>query len=439
VAIGRDDIELVKKAYDKKREWDRRAVGADNRVRLVPASTFYWPHSIDADGVPILSRSFRLKGAILENKIHSPLGRSIINNKVNYFATNVALSFDGVGVDVEDYYTAGSLGWSMDKLYELLARDAVMVGSSYALYLEVEGKPWVSRVEPWRALVVRSEYTGAPLLGAIYDEKYFTVYNRESYQTFQRSGGGGWSIGDLIPGDDGEIPHSSPGSIPLVEFPNNIEKLGNYQRTVGPQDYYDLCMSDLSTELTQDRLSYLFLKGMGVSETDESLQKKLKESRVLVTDDEMASVHFVQKKLDFESVNLFKTEIRKNIFDGASSFDPGNFSDGKTPPSAAEINQRLFPLETDTAMTIQLWRESFGYLDDVIMRGSSYDYDPRGIVREFRKQSPTSGLGEVVLANTAGITLSNETKIKLSGLPIDSEEEQRKLEKEKDVRGDEAL
>jgi hypothetical protein len=89
----------------------------------------------------------------------------------------------------------------------------------------------------------------------------------------------------------------------------------------------------------------------------------------------------------------------------------------------------------DCEVTIAEWKMGLRIFDYLIqthlmMFGGSGDYDINGIDRIFRRVAPRNTLQALLDAKNAGMVLSNQTMIELSGLQIDPNEEMARVESE---------
>jgi hypothetical protein len=86
-------------------------------------------------------------------------------------------------------------------------------------------------------------------------------------------------------------------------------------------------------------------------------------------------------------------------------------------------------------VTIAEWKMGLRLFDYMVkthlmMFWGSGDYDINGIDRIFRRVAPRNTLQALGDAKNAGMRLSNQTMIELSGLQIDYAEEESRLENE---------
>jgi hypothetical protein len=205
--------------------------------------------------------------------------------------------------------------------------------------------------------------------------------------------------------------------------------------SVSLMDAHDLIMSDLTSEISQMRLSYLLTKGLGNDET--RLKEQLIEGGVIVADSD-GDAEFISREIKTEAVKLAIDKLRQLIFEGAASYDPSAFVEGGTPPTAYQVSERLQPLEMDCEVTIAEWAKGYRLLDYalqtyLIMFHGVEEYPLWEIERIFRRVAPRNTLQALTDAKNAGMALSNQTMIELSGLQIDGAVEEERLAAQKEA------
>jgi SPP1 family phage portal protein len=337
---------------------------------------------------------------------------------------------------VEDFYEDWREEQGGQAQVMALAKYCVDQGTSFAhCWLTPEGAEFRSR--PLRADHGFVEYdpgTGDPVYGYRYfigaeNESFVEVYDGIDVTTF-RDLSGVWVAESSRPHGLGTV--SSP-AIPIIEFPNNPERIGNPEMVISLCDAYDMSMSDLSSEIAQLRLSYLLIHGAG---SDVSLIKEqLHQAGIIVIDEANGDARFVDRNMNVDAVAQLQEELRKLIFEGAASYNPSVLSEGQ-PPTAFEVNMRFEALEQDTQITVAEWEKAFRLYDLVVKNYLTTfegfaDYEISDIARIFRRTAPRNILQALVEARSAGIRLSNQTLVELSGLPVDPILEAMRLEEEK--------
>jgi SPP1 family phage portal protein len=416
--------EQIKRMLDITSRRDAIAFGMWQRYMLEPASSFWNIDPREADGVPILARPSVTPGAI-NQRLHVPYDREIVSNKVAYFASNIQLVFgETLPEGVEEFYEEWKETQGGQSQIMALAKYTVDQGTSFA-HCWVVPDTGDFRTRAMRADSGFVEYdpvTGDPVYGYRYfigseDTTFCEVYDGVDVTLF-RIMSGIWVPENTRPHGLGTVGNPA---IPIIEFPNNPERIGNPEMVISLCDAYDTSMSDLSSEIAQLRLSYLLIHGAGSDVT--LIKEQLQQAGIIVIDEANGDARFVDRNMNVEAVRQLQDELRKLIFEGAASYNPSVLSEGQ-PPTAFEVNMRFEALEQDTQITVAEWQKAFRHYDAVVMNflmtyeGMS-EYDVSDIDRIFRRTAPRNILQALVEARNAGIVLSNQTLVELSGLPID--------------------
>lgn len=429
-------VEQIKEQISLKGTFDVIASGMWKRFLIEKASSYEWDEPKRANGVPILART-KLGPQIVNHRLHVPFDRMIVGTKSSYFASNIAVVFaDEIPKEVSEFYRNTQFNTDANSVFEELATYAADSGTSFALLTKDGLDINITVIEPWQALVKYNRFTKKPEYACIYDKDTLTVYdgmNVTTYSIGSKAGKVSYDKTSVKPHGFGTV--LRPG-IPLIEFPNNPNRIGNAVTTISLADAYDISLSDLSSEISQTRLAYLLMKGLG--QDDDKLLEQMKSSGIILVDDANGDARFITKDLKPEAVRLLQEDLRRLIFQGAASYDSANFSEGKTPSTAFEIQEMLHPLETDTQTTIKAWEKSLKYLDYIVQTFLTTwhgiaEYNLYNITRIFRRVAPKNIMGLLEQANRAGIVLSNGTLIELSGLQVDPLDEQKRIDEERPI------
>jgi SPP1 family phage portal protein len=430
--------EQIKRMLEITSRRDVIAFGMWQRYMLEPASSFNaGADPRESDGIPILARRSVTPGAV-NQRLHVPYDRDIVSNKVAYFASNIQLVFgESLPSVVEDYYTEWKEKHGGQSQTMALAKYTVDQGTSFIhCWISPDDMEFRSRsMRADRGFVEYDPITDEPVYGYRYfigpsDETSFVeVYDGINVTTF-RPISGVWTPGGTSPHGLGTV--DSP-VIPIIEFPNNPERIGNPEMVISLCDAYDTSMSDLSSEIAQMRLSYLLIHGAGSDVT--AIKEELKQAGIIVIDEANGDARFVDRNMNVEAVSHLQDELRKLIFEGASSYNPSVLSEGE-PPTAFEVQMRFEALEQDTQITVAEWEKSFRKYDAVVKNylmtfEGAGDYDIGDIDRIFRRTAPRNMIQALAEARTAGMVLSNQTMMELSGLPIDPILEAERIENER--------
>lgn len=424
-----EQIELM---LDITAQRDEIAFGLWRRYMLEPATKYDWLDPRKADGIPVLARRSVTPGSVNE-RLHVPYDREIVSNKVAYFASNIQLVFDeGLPSQVSEFYKMQEEKKGFNSRLLTQAKYSVDQGTSYMMC-------WVNtngdfKVKPLKADEAHVEYdpmTGDPMyayryyIGANDETTFCEVYDGVEVTKWNRSKSL-WTRGETRPHGLGTVARPA---VPIIELRNNPEILGNPEMVISLCDAYDTSMSDLSSEIAQLRLSYLLIQGAGSDAS--GIKEQLQQAGIIVIDDANGSASFVDRNMNVSAVEQLQDELRMLIFEGSSSYDP-TITASSAAKTAFEISQRYEAMDKDCIITIAEWQEGLGYYDYVVsnyltMWEGVAEYDIEDIQRIFRKAIPRNMLQALLDARNAGLMLSTETLIELSGLPIDPVREMERI------------
>lgn len=436
-----DVISVIAEIHEKTRQ---KQYGLWRRSKLKAASRFEWPNPILADGVPIYARQ-PINKAKVNHKSHTPFDRSIINNKASFF---MGKPFEVMSTVPRDQET-------LTRLYEdlglkttqiELAQAAVGQGTSFLLLYSPEGENGVrvAKKQSYHCVVLYDQDNG--------DAKYAMVYSPElSYGTHEQQTLTGTTFNGVWYDRENQRVFSGPledvrlkaedrhlfGGVPLIEFPNNTERVSDVELTIGLQDLFDIVDSDLVSEISQFRLAYLLLKNMGLDLDQETLDK-MRESGVFSADEDNASVEFIEKDLNHESIEYAKRDLRARIYEQANSYDPNTVANQSGDVTAFQIRMKLKPLEDSTKETELMFRRSFRELFRLIAGfgqafNSSLAFDTASVDFIFHRNYPQNVMADLTQALQAGAQLSQKQILRLLPFNIDPDQNAEELAEEMPV------
>lgn len=142
-----------------------------------------------------------------------------------------------------------------------------------------------------------------------YDAEYITYYIDD---------GRGEYVIDSTKGKEGQQPHLFDG-VPVIEFRNNEEGIGEAEKVINLIDAYDTITSATVSEIEQFRLAYMLAKDIG-GEVDNELLKTLEQTGIFPVGPN-GDVKFITKDLAIEGVKTILDELRVNIYQFARSID----------------------------------------------------------------------------------------------------------------------
>lgn len=326
--------------------------------------------------------------------------------------------------------------------------DMSIYGKAFELVYLPEGKdrPRSMLIHPTDAFVAYAgDLERDSVFGAVYfhyeeqnskERHTLYVYDRQNYSRWESvSKDGPWNL------VDGPIPHGF-GRVPLIEYRNNEEMIGDFEGILDLQDAYNSLLSDRQDDKDAFAAGLMVLKGQVMGDTQEEIgdnMSKLRKLKVMHLDDD-ADVSWLAQTFDESSVQVMQDQYASDIHKFAMVPD---LSDEQFAGNASGIAMayKLFGTDQVVAEKVEQFRMGFR------RRCKLYDYklhnptlnpnyepvaDLRGLTVNLSMNTPQ----DLFYISTALSTLvstgiiSKDTARRNIYLVDDPEEEARKIEEE---------
>lgn len=381
----------------------------------------------------------------INNQLNNDFMGNIIDQVVGYmFGKNIMY-----GINQENYTDSAYKEYT-DLLDNLITRNdlfdldaetgkmASICGVAYRLcYIDRHGLERVMSVNPWEVILLQENdetlyglryYTGYDSKGRetvfaeFYDET--NIYYFESKTTTTKSNFA------LIE----KKPHLFEG-VPIIEFLNNSEKLGDFDKVKSLIDAYDRLVSDTQNELEEFRQAYMVFDG-GAEITSEVIQAARQSGAFSLP--EGSKAYFLVKQVDVNVLDYQKKTLETNIYKFSQSVDMSdeNFSGGTQ--SGESRKWKLIDLE-NKAMTkerkfIKGLHEQFRIICSSLNKKSISALDHLDIYFSFRRNLPVDLEYLAKVATELKGTVSQKTILELLPFVDDVEYEIAQLEEERELQ-----
>lgn len=405
------DTHLIKFIEDKA-EVDKLIYAMYLRSENKAASSFAQTNPVEADGVPILARR-KISQSDANIRISHDLFGLIAKEKAGYFASNIQRSYtDDIPEKVREKYQVFDRTNRFDKRMKSLAVDCARWGVGYSLCYLYEGKVHFSQLNAWQAAVHYNDKSGEPEYGFVYDMQAkgangkavkVWVYDAQNVSTY---------MGSTL--QNAKLIETSPhgfGAVPVIEWRNDENMIGNAERAISLIDAYDLMVSDNATEQAAFRNAYLLLSNMGM--IDEETKTEMKKTGVLVADTENAKAEFITKNINPEFAKLVMDTLWENIFVVSATVDTKALATLAN-ATAFQIGQIYRGMENDCKTTELEWRDSLETLDrllksywTVLDTPTAEDYNTYDVNYVFNRNKPKDTLSDLEALKRAGGVLPN--------------------------------
>lgn len=216
------------------------------------------------------------------------------------------------------------------------------------------------------------------------------------------------------------------GEVPIIEYVNNEELIGDFQAVLSLIDAYNLAQSDSANDFEYFTDAYLILKNYyATSEEDDSEDyKKMRQERVLFLGDE-GDAKFLIKEINDTAVENYKSRIQKDIhrFSKVPNLTDEEFAGNV---SGVALKYKLWGIEQITAIKerkfrkalMKRWKLIFKILS---IKGQTFEL--KDLKMEFHRNIPQNDKELVEMLDKLQALLSKETLISLLPFIEDAKKE----------------
>lgn len=352
-----------------------------------------------------------------------------------------------------------------------LAKQVSIYGVAYELvYLEQSDKPdTVSEIkydllEPENTFIVYDNSINAKPLFAVrfYSEQdYITKEMTEVYEVYTPNEVQLYSQGK----DTLELVESLPhyfGGVPVVEYKNNAEELGDFEAILSLVDAYDMAVSDTANDINYFSDAYMKLTGMELIDpnqlplaegqtpqeafielTEEYPDTKfvtaqdlsaMKQNRVLILP-EGSGADYLIKSADYQSIEVYKTRLREDIHKFSMTPDLTDTSFASN-ASGVAMKYKVFGLENIAVNKENMFKGSLQKRMKLIthllnVRGGNHDSDQ--VYFTFSRNLPQDNEAVIKMSKELLGLVSHETALSIlpSNIVDDVAYEMEQLKQEK--------
>ena len=258
---------------------------------------------------PEIQRSSR---GVNRQPVIIPYGRKIINTVTGYMFKSGYIGYSTENEDYKAFIDDVFYQNDEDELTSELGKNCSINGVAYELhYLNADENGSVSlrftEVPVMEMLAIYGEeLTSEGMKAAIRyycvdDTRYVDIYYPDAVVSYRSTEAGNLSFID-------EVPHEY-GMVPVVEYINNEEQIGDFTPVIKLIDAYDILISDAVSEIEKLADAYLVLVNMSMSEDD---ARNLKRKRILELA-EGGKAEFLTKNISPELLKFMRDWIKEEI------------------------------------------------------------------------------------------------------------------------------
>lgn len=325
----------------------------------------------------------------------------------------------------------------IDDLDAKTLKMAVICGYAARLcYVDKNGERRVMDVPPWETIFIKdrsldeTQYALRYYPVTVADGGNKTIKTRVEWYdnekiTFYIEG----NNGDFVLDNTEEVnprPHLFR-HVPLIEFLNNDEKMGDFEKVESLIDAYDRLISDAQNILEDFRSAYLVFEGQDAP--DPEMIAKMKKARAISGP---GKVYYLVKEINDKFLENQKETLRKNIYRFSQTLDMGDEA-FQSSESGEARKWRMLELETKAIVKERKFSAALREMFKVICSYVGEEMDYLSFDWQFRRNTPIDlqYLGDVVSKLKGKI--SDETLLKLLPFIDDPRAELERMREEYDA------
>lgn len=429
----------------------RQRQGVYNRLKLVAASA-YTAFGRGADGIPVYCRpesKLNNTNITLNLKCHKDYPNIITGNKSGYLS-----GFDTISTVESDPTLDLIKSWEKANQFDATFNDLVKRSCAYgkkALRVYNDPKTMerkVSVIEPWNyapfydealnvVAVMQWQEISKEIVELYNGNKYLLRLTTETEDLYLLQDDDGQLtfnsvdypalVVENVDIPEGRIPHLFKG-VPVVEFMNNTDALGDVEKTLDMQDINDEIKAKASTEMSA------FASVILVDKTEDAQDIDIKDQASVLRDFGQLNGNYTWLEKQFAAypqIQAHYTQLEADIFESSNSYNPNSLGGDGNAPTAFQIKQKMKGLINATVDTesqfrgalLELWRLILTYGAD----NNNTAYQNLGV--KFRHTIPEDRMQSLKLAKEAGYIIPQEELS--SALGLDHAEVLTMLEEDK--------
>lgn len=369
------------------------------------------------------------------NKVGHPYGKLITDELTGYFMG------EGVTYTSEDQAAIDELtpilqyNDEQDQNTEL-AKDASIFGEGLELqYIDKDGMNRLKRIDPREGIIIKDDTLDENIL---YFIRYYPI---KDLLTDRKS----WNIdvysrteiihytSDELFGAVTEVGRELHyfGMVPVAEFQNNEEEVGDFEPVISLIDAYDKMESNSLDDFDYFVDAYLVLTGLNADKDDIA---EMKKNRVILLDQDSDAQWLTKDANVSESTQTIKTRLDKDIhkFTAVPDMSDENFAGNA---SGVAIKYKTMNMENVVSIKERKFKKGLQERLEILfnilaLKGSVYDF--RSINMTFTRNLPSNEAEVAQMVSTLQGIVSDETLLAQIPFVEDPQKEAEKVKEQKE-------
>jgi len=396
----------------------------------------------DKTPVNALSNNNKIKNSyesvIVDGKVGYMFGEpvSINLNKDNYMTESGDINpvYDEHVKMINDYKIMSA--WD-DTSAEIGKMAAITGVGAKLLWIDEELNVRSKKIDPWECVWIGESIEDIVLAIRQYPIQYITdtgdakvkqiyeIYDKNFYTKFEYDT-------DKNTKTVSETIQHFFGIVPLIPFPNNEERISDFEKIKTIIDSYNNCTSYMDDD--NENIARTILKIMGI-EVDDDIREKLRESGILQMNSigmDKVDAEFLQKLVQTDFYKLLLDQKNEQIFRISSSIDW--YSDKMVGDiSGIALKRRMLPMEskcksTERKINRSIMQEFKGVFNIWKLRNIIINYMDLSII--WTRNLPIDKLEEIQFLTQSKGVISKQSAMGISPLVSNPEKEIAQMENE---------
>ena len=302
----------------------------------------------------------------------------------------------------------------------VLARFASVGGTAFEIvYLDEDARIRFDEVSPEHMVVIYDDKITPEPLRAIRrwqrdNVEHLEVYTKDEVIKYEK-------------GKEIERYFHYIGDVPVIEFPNNDDRIGDFERVLTLIDAYDNAQSNIANDFEYFSDAYLVLRNLSSTQPEDIENMKL--SRTMLIDD-AGDAKWLLKDVQDSAHENFKRRLAEDIhrFSQTPNLTDESFAGNA---SGVALRYKLLGLEWNASVKERKFKRALQrrieLICNVIRMKGGRDFDWREIDIQFHRNLPQNELEQVQIASMLKGIISDDTLLSIIPYIDDPSNEMEKI------------
>ena len=304
----------------------------------------------------------------------------------------------------------------------VLARFASIAGTAFEIvYLDEDGQIRFNEVSPEQMVMIYdNKITPSPLF-AVRGWEESRVQHLEVYTKKE--------VIKYVDGKEVDRYEHYVGDVPVVEYPNNDDKIGDFEKVLTLIDAYDKAQSNIADDFEYFSDAILMLKNLSSTKAEDI--EAMRKARAMLVDGD-GDAKWLLKDVQDTAHENYKTRLQSDIhrFSQTPNLTDEAFAGNA---SGVALSYKLLGLEWNVAVKERKFKRALQRRIELICnilgtKGKSYDW--KEVEIQFARNLPQNELEAVQIVSLLKGIVSDDTLLGIVPYVDDPSNEKEKIEKE---------